>query len=85
MRRDTGQFDRQSLRVASCPQPFDLAITCQPLINCHFILEAFDVSNFGAGTVCLDLPVTLRNSLGLKNDAGRFAHPCNMEVFASRR
>jgi hypothetical protein len=35
--------------------------------------------------VRLDLPVTLRNALGLKNDARRFAHPDNMQVFAPRR
>lgn len=84
-RRYTGQVDRRSLRVASGPQPFDLAVACQPLINGRLILEAFNVINLGPRTVSLDLPVTLRNSLRLKDDARRFAHSGNMQVFAPRR
>jgi hypothetical protein len=84
-RGDTGQVGKQSLRVTAGTQPFDLAVASQPVVNCHFILEAFDVINFGSRDVRLDLPVTLRNALGLKNDARRFAHPDNMQVFAPRR
>ena len=68
-RRSTGHIGKQSLRVTSGPQPFDLAVAGQPVINCHFILEAFDVINFGPRNVRLDLPVTLSNSLGLEYDA----------------
>ena len=84
-RRETGQVGKKSLREASGPQPFDLAVAGQPIINRHFILEAFDVINFGPRNVRLDLPVTLCNSLGLENDARRFAHSGNMPVFAPRR
>ena len=84
-RSNTGHIGKQSLGVTSGPQPFDLAVAGQPVVNCHFILEAFDVINFAARTVRLDLPVALRNSLRLKDDARRFAHPGNMPMFAPRR
>jgi hypothetical protein len=81
-RRKADQVGNQLLRVTSGPQPFDLAVAGQPIINGRLVLEPFDVVNFGSRTVRLDLPVTLRNSLRLENDAWRFAHPRNMQVFA---
>ena len=47
---------------------------CQPLIDLGFSLEARNISNFGPWTVGLDLPVPVRDPLGLKDDNKLAAH-----------
>lgn len=48
----------------------------QPLVDLGFGLEPFDVADFDAGTVGLDLPIVLRDALEfeLDPDSRSFAH-----------
>ena len=55
-------------------QPGDLAFSRQPLIDIGFAEEAFDVANFGPGTVGFNLPIAFGDALAGKGDAGRFFH-----------
>src|ERR1700722_6087755 len=69
---------RCSFRVALGPQPPDLAVAVEPLIDLGFGLEAVDVSDLDAGAVRLDLPVALGDPLQLEDDSRRFSHSRNM-------
>jgi hypothetical protein len=64
----------ESFRVALRPEPSNFAVPSEPLINLGFGFEAGYISNFFAGAVSLDLPIAFRNPVGMKDDAGRFAH-----------
>jgi hypothetical protein len=66
------------LGVALGPQPFDLAVACEPLVDLGFGFEAVDVFGFDAGALGLDLPIALRNSLRFEGDPRRFCHQGNM-------
>ena len=47
-----------------------------PFINVGLVRKTTDVSDFRPGTVRLNLPITLGNSLWDKDDTGRFAQCC---------
>ncbi len=56
------------------PQPIYASASLEPVIDFGFALEPFDVPNFGAGVVSLDLPVVFCDALRLEGNPRRFAH-----------
>jgi hypothetical protein len=56
-------------RVTLRSQPRDLALSRHPFISIGLAYEALDVSNFRAGTVGLNLPIALGDSLAGKGNA----------------
>src|ERR1700674_3886601 len=75
-----GARDGGLLRVALRSEPVDAAAARQPFVDLDLALEPLDVSNVGAGTVRLDLPVIRLDALHLEDDSGRFCfgHAHNM-------
>jgi hypothetical protein len=63
-----------SFRVALRSQPLYAPASLQPVIDFGFALEPFDVPNFGAGVVSLDLPIVFCDALWLEGNPRRFAH-----------
>jgi hypothetical protein len=57
----------------------------QPFVNVGLARQSRDVSDFGTGTVGLDLPVALGNALWLENDCDSrgFAHETEYAPFGA--
>jgi hypothetical protein len=82
-----GTWGAWSFRIALRSEPIDTSGALHPFVNFGFGLESLDATNFGSGTVGLDLPIALCDALRLENDVDPrgFAHRAEYDPFGQGR
>jgi hypothetical protein len=82
-----GAWSTWSFRVALRSEPIYSSAALHPVIKVGLARQTLDVSDFGTGTVGLDLPIALRNAFRLEDhaDSRGFAHTAEYDPFGQGR